>query len=306
MVMLLIAGCAPPHRPSVPRYDAPVAVTDVTHFWEAVDSLRGASTSSDSAAVLRRIYLDRASLPLQEYIAETGPLDLLDAVRRYPAYLTAIREESLELGRLEASFRNAVQELRAIHPDVVAPPIAFVFTGFRSQGYRANGAVVLSLEMLSASPSTPRHELPFWLEDVDLTAGRIPCLAMHETVHYQHDQLGSDLLSLALYEGIAEFISAATLGCEPGPPAAWRYGEENELTVWNRFRGSLARPFEQREWLYNSGLGYEPAGLGYWVGFQVAASYYRRHDDKRQALRDMLLLDDPVSFLSASGYEGRE
>jgi uncharacterized protein YjaZ len=54
-------------------------------------------------------------------------------------------------------------------------------------------------------------------------------------------------------------------------------------------------------WLYNTTPG-KPGDLGYWVGYRITKTYYQRASDKRQALRDILEMNDPKAFLAKSGW----
>jgi len=55
------------------------------------------------------------------------------------------------------------------------------------------------------------------------------------------------------------------------------------------------------KWLYNS-TPKKPGDLGYWVGYRIVKSYYQRAADKRRALREILEMTDPKTFLAKSGW----
>ncbi len=55
------------------------------------------------------------------------------------------------------------------------------------------------------------------------------------------------------------------------------------------------------DWIYNSKPG-NPGDLGYWVGYRIVKSYYQNASDKRQALRDIIGLQDARAFLARSGW----
>jgi len=38
------------------------------------------------------------------------------------------------------------------------------------------------------------------------------------------------------------------------------------------------------------------------MGYQIVEAYYDRADDKREAIRDILTIQDAEAFLDASGY----
>lgn len=57
------------------------------------------------------------------------------------------------------------------------------------------------------------------------------------------------------------------------------------------------------EWLYNgSDVKGRPADLGYYVGFKISEAYYTKSKDKKQAIRDILEMQDFDALLKASGY----
>lgn len=46
-----------------------------------------------------------------------------------------------------------------------------------------------------------------------------------------------------------------------------------------------------------------PPDQGYWVGYQICKAYYEKAKDKKQAIDDMLHLQDYRKFLAESGWE---
>ena len=58
------------------------------------------------------------------------------------------------------------------------------------------------------------------------------------------------------------------------------------------------------EWLYN-GLdpkrGY-PQDLGYYIGYKICEAYYNKAINKKQAVKDILEIQDFKLFLANSGY----
>ena len=60
------------------------------------------------------------------------------------------------------------------------------------------------------------------------------------------------------------------------------------------------------DWLYN-GLDDKrdyPADLGYYMGYKICEAYYNKAQDKKQAVKDILTIQDFEQFLSDSGYNG--
>ncbi len=55
-------------------------------------------------------------------------------------------------------------------------------------------------------------------------------------------------------------------------------------------------------WIYNASSAKDrPADLGYYIGYLITQSYYRNAKDKRQAVYDILNIQDARAFYEASG-----
>ncbi|MEL7160783.1 MAG: hypothetical protein AAFN92_08495, partial [Bacteroidota bacterium] len=61
-------------------------------------------------------------------------------------------------------------------------------------------------------------------------------------------------------------------------------------------------------WLYGGNANKlfpdAPNDLGYWLGFQICSAYYAKAEDKKQAIYDILHIEDFDAFVEASGYVG--
>jgi uncharacterized protein YjaZ len=51
-----------------------------------------------------------------------------------------------------------------------------------------------------------------------------------------------------------------------------------------------------------SASGEKPADLGYYVGYKICEAYYNQAKDKKQAVKDILTIQDYKQFLAKSGY----
>ena len=55
------------------------------------------------------------------------------------------------------------------------------------------------------------------------------------------------------------------------------------------------------KWIYNAATAKDrPADLGYYVGYLITRAYYRKAKDKRQAVYDILNIQDARAFYEAS------
>ncbi|MFC3660372.1 gliding motility protein GldB-related protein [Luteimonas notoginsengisoli] len=73
-----------------------------------------------------------------------------------------------------------------------------------------------------------------------------------------------------------------------------------ELEIETRFAADIDKT-DLSDWVYNATPD-TPGDLGYWVGYRIAKAYYRNAPDKRQALRDIMDMEDPKAFLEKSGW----
>jgi uncharacterized protein YjaZ len=84
-------------------------------------------------------------------------------------------------------------------------------------------------------------------------------------------------------------------------PAAQKYGRAHEHELWLEFAkamdGELYGP-----WLYDRPATDRPRDLGYFIGYRIAESYYKRAADKSAALRDILRAEDVKALLARSTY----
>ena len=47
----------------------------------------------------------------------------------------------------------------------------------------------------------------------------------------------------------------------------------------------------------------KPADLGYYIGYKIAEEYYKNAADKKQAVTDIIEMNDPITFLQKSKYD---
>jgi hypothetical protein len=131
---------------------------------------------------------------------------------------------------------------------------------------------------------------------------------VHVIAHeYAHVQLAPETANLekptvlerSLVEGAAEFAAELTSGnVAYSHFDALTRGREEEIET--AFKADMDKT-DTSAWLDNSSVE-EPGDLGYWVGCRIAKAYYQRASDKRQALREILRMQNPKAFLAESGW----
>ncbi len=84
------------------------------------------------------------------------------------------------------------------------------------------------------------------------------------------------------------------------------YGRTHDAEIWRDFESDMYKP-STSQWLYNANSAKDkPADLGYYVGYLITRAYYRNARDKRQAVHDILNIQDARAFYEASGVRPKK
>jgi uncharacterized protein YjaZ len=78
---------------------------------------------------------------------------------------------------------------------------------------------------------------------------------------------------------------------------------EHESELWIQFKNELCNQ-NVGNWLYNGlTVKNKPRDLGYYIGYKIVESFYNQAKNKKQAVVDIIEMDDPVRFLELSKYD---
>lgn len=272
--------------------DPVVDIDDVERFYRLYDSVQG----HPSAEQLQRDYLDAGSEGLHHFAKArriTGEAIAANLAKNPQAYIDAKR--CMEVlpdtrNRLRASLRKLVE----LYPEARLPTVTIAVGRGKPVGtVSADTGVQIGLEALCATD---------WLNP-DLEDRFVHVIA-HEYVHVQQvpafvETEQATVLESALMEGAAEFVGELISG-----EVAYLHLKQNtkgqELAIETKFQADMDKR-DLSDWIYNSKPG-NPGDLGYWVGYRIVKSYYQNASDKRQALRDIIGLQDARAFLARSGW----
>ncbi|WP_149193111.1 DUF2268 domain-containing putative Zn-dependent protease [Luteimonas suaedae] len=269
-----------------------VVIEDVERFYRIYDAADGKPTAEQ----LQRDYLDPGSEGLQQFakrrdITGTRIADTLD--KRPDLYADAKRCMRV-LPQVRQRLSQALHTLGELYPEAYLPPVTIAVGRGKPVGigYPDTG-LQIGLEALCAVE---------WLNpDVE---ARFVHVITHEYAHVQLVPETADLeqptvLERSLVEGAAEFAAELTSG-----HVAYSHFDAltrgRELEIETAFEADMDKT-DTSAWLDNSSLE-TPGDLGYWVGYRIVKAYYQRASDKRQALRDILRMQDPKAFLAESGW----
>lgn len=296
-------AAAPPPQAHAHPDSARIIADDIPRFWAAWD----ASTPQTRAEALQRMYLDAGSPGLEDMtFRRIGNARILaDSLGARGRYLESARASTLRVFDFQPQIREAFRRFEALYPEGVYPDVYFLIGRMNSGGTASPRALLIGTELFGRTEGMPEDELNGWLRAVIQPVDALPYIVAHELVHYQQDYApGQTLLRQAIAEGVADFIAELISGRHINVPAH-AYGEPRQQELWCEFRTQM-QDEEVRGWMYNgASAGDRPADLGYFVGYKIAQAYHARAADPRQAVRDMLTIQDFDAFLAASGYDER-
>jgi hypothetical protein len=95
-----------------------VLTADIDHFWQAFDALSHCSTRADSISIIQKLYFDRATDGLIDFISarDLTAEKLQELIARYPKFYASIRKNTLAV----KNSATVIQELFAKFQSVYA------------------------------------------------------------------------------------------------------------------------------------------------------------------------------------------
>lgn len=271
-----------------------VQTRDVDLFYRLYDSTGGHPT----AGQLQDEYLDPGSegLHLFARLRNISGQRIADAMTANPSLYADAKRCLAVLPQARQRLETALRTLGHLYPEARFPPVTITIGRGKPVAIGApDTGIQVGLEALCAID---------WLNpDVE---DRIVYVLAHEFAHVQQvrahalsEKESPTVLEISLLEGIAEFVGELTAGqVAYSRNAAAAVGHEREIET--RFAADLDKT-DLSDWAYNA-TPQTPGDLGYWVGYRIAKAYYRNAADKRQALREILEMDDAKDFLARSGW----
>ena len=281
-IMLLltsVSGYAQPAFETDPL-KAKFITSDIPHFWEAFDRM-------DSEKNPFTDYLKEGSAGLKDFIKYRieSPKNLLKTVRQRKADYERIRSGSYKIDSLTGQIREYYVNLKTLYEEAVFPVTYFVIGAFNSGGTSTDNGLIIGVEMQT-------------------NIENIPYIVAHELIHFnQHyPRKKFTLLEQSVMEGSADFIGELISGKHLDDPA-FNYGNAHEEQLCSEFV-EIMDDDSYHGWLYGTKGKKKgrPNDLGYWMGYKICESYYNKSNNKKQAVSDMLNINDFKKFLAKSGY----
>ncbi len=279
--------------------------TDINLFWQAYDKALAAAPEQ-WPAIFQREYIEPGSVGLKDF-SKSGRLDaatLSATIKSHPNFFMAIRPLTLALDDQRTETIKAFRKLKGIYPAAMFPDSYFVIGQMRSGGTTSSNGLLMGAELFTRLSDLPTQELNDWEKDAVMEQSEIPPLVAHEAIHFQQKYASqSSLLCACLMEGSADFLGELTSGrliTRMRQTHVWANAHEAEL--WEEFQKEMDGKVTSR-WLYGGiAKGERPVDLGYWMGYKISEAYYKNAADKKQAVSDILQIQDCKEFLKASQY----
>lgn len=288
--------------------DAKLIFNDVPRFWAAYDLAEKEKYASGKAAVFRRHYLAPGSIGLIDYHwGKTKTMErLVQKIEESPAFYQGIRAQTLKAASFEAKIRAGFRQLKTLYADAFFPDVTFVIGRLNSGGTAGASGMLIGLDVWSWTPGVSLEGVSPGFQKI-LTSNdleRLPYIVIHEHIHSLQAYSGeSNILRGVLQEGSADFLALKALP-EAKPPVYFEWGFANEEKIWRRFQQEMdGNDFSN--WIGNNNTDHGDdwhADLGYFLGAQISKAYFEQAEDKQQAIRDLLIVNDAKSILEKSGY----
>ncbi|WP_218779745.1 gliding motility protein GldB-related protein [Hymenobacter crusticola] len=283
---------------------AKLVTSDIDLFWKAYDAtLKNPGLKEE---IYQAQYFDKGSIGLQDYfLSKIRSTHLfvknLDSKR---AFYPAIRANTEQVAAMKKQIRAGFITLKELYPPAWFPNVYFVIGRFNAGGTVSGNGMLVSADMEARTPDTPLKELTLWERNNLGSLEELPAIVAHEHIHIiQKKTKGRTLLQGAIHEGMADFLAELITGKNPNA-RLMTYGNLHEKDLWADFAQEMAGT-SWRNWIANGDqeTDEKPADLGYFVGYKICQAYYDETADKKQAIHDMLNLEDYPAFLQKSRYE---
>lgn len=303
IVSCILLSCGAQHKDEV-------YTSDITHFWEAYDSIQELDNLEEMVKKMQRLYIDKgteglkAFMKLRNFDAEK----LVQSINDHPKFWQSIRPSTFWVKDKEKEIDTYIKRFKSLYPDYREAKIYFTITAIRSGGTTKDSLVLIGTEIATGNSRTDVTEFPdkrletfFKTQKED----NIVPFTIHEYVHTQQLTEGSTLLGQSIYEGACDFVTELVLE-RPLEHTYILYGKDNEETLKLKFRNELFAE-DYSGWIYNGSTTETVGDLGYFMGYAICWPYYNNSMDKNKALKEIVELDYADStataqFLRDSGY----
>lgn len=296
-----------------------IQTLDITHFWEAYDSLSTATDAADSISIIQRLYIDRATAGFKQFMAvrpEMNAYNYYMALKQFPKFYASLRGNTMQVFNAQSEVSFVFDRFKEIYDNFTPFKVCFAIGVLSTGGTVTSDYVLIGAELtcsdvsmdLSEFTDAPYNQLlPHLGYEGDITQ-KIRNIVAHECVHTQQaqdlkaEEITCSLLHACLSEGICDFIGEYLVG-EQINTSLQEYGLRHKESILKSFF-EYPCTGELEDWLYNYGrFEDKPADLGYYVGYVFAEAFFEQSTDKKQATRQLIEFRNAAYILDKGGFD---
>jgi hypothetical protein len=284
---------------------ANIVTSDIHNFWEAYDLAE--KNPKNSYNIYKEYYFDKSSTGMEDYMGlKVSSIDyFINHIESYPKLYKTIKENTLKVEEYKKDIQKSFKNLKKVYPKAKFPDVYFVIGAFTSGGTVSPSGLLIGLNQMSDGENVDPQELDFRKKLLIKKSKYLPSIVAHELIHFQQDEIKTDTITLgyAINEGMADFLGELISGETPNRKIFnWTKGKEKK--IWEDFKKDMYYD-RYKNWIANYSTSTENSypDLGYWVGYEICKSYYENKKDKKQAIDDMLHIQNYRNFLTDSKWE---
>ena len=280
-----------------------LVTSDIENFWRAFD-LAESSDKKHHPEIYREVYFDQGSIGLQDFITlriESAE-SLVETVEKHGRYYRSVRPITNRLGDITKTVGEKCLKFTRYYPKAILPNVYFVIGKLSSAGTPSDNGILIGTEMFGRSAETNIDELSAWHRQAISNLQGIPGVVVHELIHIQQRYPNDPrtVLGQAILEGSASFLTGLIFSDETNNLRSDSSHEEELL--WNEFSAEM-HEYDHSNWFGASSMkDNRPPDLGYSIGAKICESYCSNAPDLKQAIDDILNIQNFEDFLRDSGY----
>lgn len=277
-------------------HTAKLISTDINNFYRAFDL--ALKDSVKAKQIFRKEYFLKGSDGLQDFfVTKIRDEDqFVKTVFQYKDVYAKARHTVLQTTAIKGPICKNAATFEELYPEAVFPNVYFVIGRFNSNGTISDNGLLIGTEQMSKTPETDTSKWQDWQREWIMDFSQIPVTVAHELVHFNQDGMKhvNQLLCYAMIEGSAEFLAELITGETDGNYTEYK-GREQQ--IWQDFKNDRHKDLYS-EWIQKSDA--HPRNGMYWAGYVISKAYYQNASDKKQAIHDILHIQDYDAFLEKS------
>lgn len=270
--------------------------SDIALFYRAFDL--AVKDSAKAKQIFRKEYFAKGSDGLQDFfMTKIADEDrFVRTVFKNRDFYANAKSTLLQVGALKGPVYKNAATFEDLYPKAVFPNLYFVVGRFSSNGTISDNGLIIGTEQMSKTPKTDTSRWNDWQREWIMDFSQIPITVAHELVHFNQDGMKREnsLLCYAMIEGSAEFLAELITGKTDGDYTGFK-GREQQ--IWQDFKKDMQQDVYE-EWIEAGDK--RPRNGMYWAGYRISKAYYENASDKKQAIHDILHIQDYNAFLEKS------